>query len=293
MAEQKVELRKIRDFSENLNDTFAFITQNFAPLVTSFLAIAGIFLLATAIFNGMYQSRFTEIFQQIIAGREIIRSPFQYFSGYTLFSPLLSWISMTAMHVTIIAYIKIYATEGGHKATLPEVWEVFKKYFLKVLIYTIPISLLTGVGFVFCVFPAIYFLVAFLPFPVVLIMEDQTFSGAFNRCFTLIKENFWLSLGLYIVVYLIYAIAAGIISATMAGVAGILSYLTTNDIRSTIAVAASVLGVFSFLFYIVFYISVALHYFTLTEKYDGTGMMQRLDKLGEGGNDFNNTGEQY
>ena len=57
MAEQKIELRKIRDLSENLNDTFTFIRQNLKPLVTSFLGIAGIVMLANAIVGGIYQSQ--------------------------------------------------------------------------------------------------------------------------------------------------------------------------------------------------------------------------------------------
>jgi hypothetical protein len=57
MAEQKVELRKIRDLSENLNDTFTFIRQNFKPLVTSFLGIAGIVMLANAIMGGYTKAR--------------------------------------------------------------------------------------------------------------------------------------------------------------------------------------------------------------------------------------------
>jgi hypothetical protein len=36
-----------------------------------------------------------------------------------------------------------------------------------------------------------------------------------------------------------------------------------------------------------------MHYFTLAEKLDGTGMLQRLDRLGEKGGDFDNIKEQY
>ncbi|HEX8278284.1 MAG TPA: hypothetical protein VF540_06295, partial [Segetibacter sp.] len=198
-----------------------------------------------------------------------------------------------AMQTAIIAYMKVYEMKGGQAATVQEVWEVFKSYYLKVLLYTIPVYLVIMVGFVFCLAPGIYLAVVMLPFPVVLIVEDQTFSGAFNRCFAIIKDNFWLSLLLYFVVYLVYGISSGIVSLVMAGVTGILSYLSTNNLSTTLGIATSVLTALSFVFYIVFYVSVTLHYFSLAEKYDGTGMMKRLDKLGESNNDFNNVHEQY
>ncbi|HEX8462473.1 MAG TPA: hypothetical protein VF623_13630, partial [Segetibacter sp.] len=95
------------------------------------------------------------------------------------------------------------------------------------------------------------------------------------------------------VVYLIYGISSGIISLVMAGIAGTISYLTTNDVGSTIGIVTSVLSALSFVFYVIFYVSVTLHYYSLTEKFDGTGMLQRLDALGNSGNDFNNIQEQY
>ncbi len=294
MAEQKIELRKIRDFSENLNDTFVFIKQNFKPLLISFITIAGVFLLANSIVSGIYQSQFGSVFKDLLAGStRIARSPFEFINGTYFLIPLLTWFSMTAMHVVIAGYMKLYDVNQKGAPATQEVWEVFKKYYFKVLFYTVPIYLLTIIGFLFCIAPGVYFWVVFTPFPIILVAEDATFSGAYNRCFTIIKENFWQSFVIYFVVYIIYAFSSGIISGMLALITGVLSYFTTRDITTTIGLATSVLNVFTFVFYIVFYVSAVLHYFTLTEKYDGTGILKRLDKLGESGTDFNNIQEQY
>src|ERR1051325_6059911 len=111
MAEQKIELRKIRDFSENLNDTFVFIRQNLKPLFTCFLGIAGIFMLASAIINGIYQSEMGDVFREILGGiPRRNRSPFpsQVFNGTYLVVILFAWANMVAMKVSIIAYMKVY-----------------------------------------------------------------------------------------------------------------------------------------------------------------------------------------
>ena len=294
MAEQKIELRRIRDFGENISDTLLFIKQNLKPLVSSFFAIAGIFLLANAVISGFYQSQHGNVFQAIFSGRiRTNQSINPMFSGLYFLLPLLGFFSANAMHVSIISYVKVYELKQGEAPTIEEVWETFKKYYFKVLLYSIPLYLLIIVGMVFCLIPGIYFLVVLLPFPVVVIVEDQSFSGAFSRCFEIIKKNFWLSLGIYFVVGLIYSFASGIISVVMGGIAGALSYLSTGDISKTIGIATSVLSALSFVFYIVFYVAIALHYFTLAEKFDGTGMMRRIDTLGDNRPDHDNLQEQY
>lgn len=293
MAEQKIELRKIRDLSENLNDTFTFIRQNFKPLVTSFLGIAGIVMLANAIVGGIYQSQAGYVFRDIFSNQNDKRFHFSVFSPTYFALVFLGWINFIAMNVVIACYMKLYNSSQWQSPTIQEVWEEFKNYFLKVLLYTIPVNLITIAGFAFCLLPGIYLAVVFAPFPIALIVENQTLGGAWDRCFSIIKDNFWSSMGIYILAYLIYAISAGIISAVIAALTSIVSYFTTKDISATIGIVTSVLSIFSFLFYIIFYVSVCIHYFNLAERHDGTGMMQRLDTLGGSGNDFDNIQEHY
>ncbi|MEJ7829689.1 MAG: hypothetical protein WKF91_15875 [Segetibacter sp.] len=302
MAEQKIELRKIRDLSENLNDTFGFIRQNFKPLVTSFLIIAGIFMLANSILNGIYQGGvmggafkdFMRGYEDGVRGnRNTTRSPFWMFNETYFVVVVLAWINFIAMSAVITCYMKLYDRLQKQAPTIQEVWDEFKKYFLKVLLYSVPIALLTAAGFAFCLIPGIYLAVVFVPFSIAVIVEDETFGGAWNRCFALIKDNFWNSFGTYLLVYIIYSFSAGIISGVFALLTGLASYFTTKDISTTIGIATSVLNIFSFVFYIVFYVSVVLHYFNLAERQYGTGVLQRLNTLGEKGNDFNNVQEQY
>lgn len=293
MAEQKVELRKIRDLGENLNDTFSFIRQNFKPVVTSFIGIAGIIMLANAILSGIYQSQSGNVFTTIFRNGRGFSSPLSLF-GPTYYAILiLGWLNYIAMNTVIACYVKLYDSLQGLHPEIQEVWVDFKKYFLRMLFYNIPIFLLIMIGMLFCLLPGIYLAVVFVPFTIVVVAEDQTFGGAWSRCFDLIKNNFWPSLGIYFVVYLIYSFSAGIISAIIGLFTGLISYFTTKDISTTVGLVVSVLSIFSFVFYIVFYVSVCLHYYNLTERHDATGMMRRLDALGGSGNDFNNIEEHY
>jgi hypothetical protein len=294
MAQQKVELRKIRDFSENLNDTFGFITQNLKPLTISFLGIAGVFMLAAAVIQGFYQNEMGNMFEQILKGSSSSSVvPFDLFGGTYFIVGLFAWINIVAMRVALIAYVKIYDRKDGETPTMPEVWDEFKKYFFKVLIYSIPIILLILVGFVFCIIPGIYLWVVLVPFEIVLMVEDKSFGEAFSRCYVLIKDNFWTSFGIYLVTYVIYSFMTGIIGGVVGLLAGVISYFTMDDISTTVALVTSVLNIFSFVFYIVFFISAILNYYSLAEKFDGTGILKRLNNLGGNTTNFNNIEEQY
>ena len=261
----------------------------------SFLGIAGVFMLAAAIIQGIYQNDMTGVLQELIGGIKDgsgQSSSMSIFTGTYFLVALFAWVNIVAMKVAIIAYVKVYERNDGETPAMPEVWDEFKTYFFKLLIFSIPIVLLIGLGFVFCLVPGVYFWVVLMPFEIVLMVEGKGFSAAFSRCYVIIKNNFWQSFGIYIIAYLIYSFSSGIIGLIVGVIAGAISYFTTNDLGSTIGLVTSILNIFSFVFYIIFFISAILHYYSLTEQYDGTGMLKRLDSLG-GNSSFNNIEEQY
>ncbi|MEO6330655.1 MAG: hypothetical protein ABIO55_17105 [Ginsengibacter sp.] len=294
MDEQKVELRKIRDFSDNLNDTILFIRQNLKPLLTCFVTIAGAFMLTSAILTGLYQNQWGSLIQDIL-NRKNTRTTgaVNMFNGSFFLVLIFAWLNYVAMQVVVISYVKVYELKNGKMPLIGEVWDVFKKYFLKVFFYSIPISILTALGFFLCLFPGIYLAVVFVPFFAVLIVEDRPFGEAYSRCLKLIKDNFWISFGIYILTYLIAYFCGGIISLVLGSITGLISYFTTRDIDTTVVLIDAIINIFAFIFYIFYYVAVCMHYFNLSEKYDGIGMMRKLDSIGGNDQDFDNTKEQY
>ncbi len=297
MAEQKIELRKIRDFGQNINDSFVFLRQNLRPLLKSFFAICGVFMIGQAIFNGIYQSHSLGIFDQLLGGKTNTNYQTRGFSDVFNFEYFLLVIFMmltyVAMNTALGAYLKFYLENDGVQANIDEIWSIFKRYFFKVFLFSIPIVLLIIVGTFLCILPGIYLGVVLVPFSFILIIEDTGLSGAFNRCFEIIKENFWSSLVIYFVAYLIYAVASGIISTVVTLVFGAAAYFTTKSIGSTVAVATSFFNIFSHIFYVIYFVSAALQYFTLVETRDGTGILNRIDNIGSDKNNFDHIEEQY
>ncbi len=293
MAQQKVQLRKLRDFGENLSDTFQFIRQEFKPLATSFVLISGVFIMAQSVVAGLYEARLFSVFDDLAKGGALQPREISDVFSFTYFLVLaLSLLTLTVMHVSIAAYMKYY-DEHGNSPSFSEVWNGTKRYFIKVFFFSIPVYLLIIAGLILCLLPGIYFAVVLIPFPYVIVMEDASFGEAFNRCFIIVKENFWISLGIYFVTYLIYSFSSGIISFITGILAGLISYFSTKEIGSSAGIATSVINAVSYLFYIIYFISVALHYFNLAERTDGTGIARRLESIGSNINPNTNIEEQY
>lgn len=294
MAEQKTEFRKNRGFGENLNDTFQFIKQNFKPLFKAFFAICSVFMITQAILNGFYQSSFvgswTTILQGATGSKFRMGDVFnmQYF--LVILFMLLTYI---AMQVTVAAYIKYYVAHDGEQPGIDDVWAIFSKYFFTVLLYNIPVLLIIIAGTVFCFLPGIYLWVVFVPLTFVAVIEDKDFGNTFSRCFELIKENFWMSLGIYLVSYLIYTISGSIVGMIVSAIIGAATFFTTKSFGATYGIATSFLNIFTFCFYIIFLLSAAFNYFSLVESKDGTGIMDRINNIGNKNADHHNREEQY
>lgn len=280
MAEQKITLRKLRDFGENYNETFGFIRQNFGPLLKSFFAVAGIFMLLHSIAIAMYSSEqssfINDVFKDIAANRSVADTlSIGYFLNLGSY-----YLLYVAMQTAITGYFMAYDEKDGEKPAMTDVWKYFSRNFFKVFFYCIPLVLLLIIGTLFCLVPGIYLGVVLTPFVSVVMIEERSFTGSFNRCFTIIKENFWISLAIYLVSYIIFSMMSGIITIVIGAIVGVATLFTTKQIGPAYVIIMSLASVFQFIFYIVFYVSVMLHYYNLVERTDGTGLLNRINDIG-------------
>ncbi|MBC7652530.1 MAG: hypothetical protein H7101_12355 [Deinococcales bacterium] len=281
MDSEKMELRKLRDFSQNLNDTFQFIRQELKPLLAGFMAICGVFIILSGIVSGIYQQDSVKDILKAFTGVKVKQRGFDdLFSGMYFLLLLIQYFSYMLIAVVLAAYFKVYDTKGKASPTIEEVWNKTMQYIIPIFFFSIVYTIITVVSVFFCVVPFFYFAVVFAPFTMIYVMEDCAFGIGFNRCFALIKNNFWMSFAIYFVAYIIYAFGAGIIGAIVSVIAGLASYFTTKDVSATVAIVSGILQVFTHVFYIVFFVSVALNYFNLTEQLDGSGLLKRIDSIG-------------
>jgi hypothetical protein len=294
MAEQKIEFRKIRDFGEVMNDTFSFIRQNFKPLFKSFFAICSFFMIALAILTGLYQSQYLSGLDELFNGKRMQGDLVRQLASSGYFIMVFFGLStFVAMQVAIGAYVKSYVTNHGAPPAIEKVWSVFIRYFPRVFLFSLPFTLFTIVGCIFCLFPGVYLWTVFLPFPLVVIMENRGFTETYSRCFDIIMYEFWASFGVYVVGYLIYLIGTTIIEGLFTFMFEMFHIFSTGNITQAKDFVIAFLDIFSYSFYIVFFLAVTLQYFSLVEKKEGTGLLHRINSIGDNKNHFDNIEEQY
>ena len=267
------------------------------PLIISFFVIAGIFMIVRAIFAGIYQSQSFGILDQFRLGRSARYDTnlglSRILSVQYFLLMLFSWLSIVASQLALGAYIKIYVEQNGAQATPAQVWEVFKKYFFRVFFFSIPLAVLILIGYCFCIVPGVWLTVVLVPYNLILMVEDLSFGDAFSRCFSIIRDNFWISLAVYLVAGIIYVFGGLIVSAAVGAVVGISAFFTTRSLGTTLGIVTSILNIFSGFFYIIFFVSMALQYYNLVEIHDGTGLLGRIDEIGGGQPLSSNAPEEY
>lgn len=294
-----IELTKTRDFGEIITDTLLFIRQNLKPLLKCVLVFCGFFIVAGIFLGILQQSKMLNFMNSSFpspGGRVPVNSPFD-FIGVEYFALLfILFLNYTSMHVTVLAYISLYKEKGNIPPTVQEVWGYFKYFYFKILGSSIVVSLLLMVASMLCLAPGVYLfpILAFV-YPI-MIFENTTFGYAFNRSFKLIKENWWLTFGTFLVIGLIMYVAVLVIimPLTIINMGSMFVHPEKGfHLSTTITFITTALENLCQLFFIIPLVAVALCYFNLTEKIENTGLLSRINHLGTTNNDSNLPAEEY
>lgn len=295
--EPKIELAKLRDFGEIISDTFQFIRQNFKELLKNFFIFCGFFLIALSAVSFLQQYKIMHVFNEASAGGpQTFGSTMSDFWVSYVATMIFSVLTMCAISVTVLSYMALYKQKGNVAPTTDEVWGYFKYYFLRILGGTLVIGLLIGAGFALCLIPGIYlFPILGLIFPI-MVMENTRFGYAFNRSFQLIKENWWVTAGAVLVIWIIVYIMIIVITIPASAVNMASIWLRPQKIPqlSTETILFSViLQTFAQVLLIIPTIGISLCYFNLAEHKEGTSLLDRINKFGTPGEQTNLPTEEY
>lgn len=295
----KVELAKVRDFGEIINDTFLFLKQNIKPLLKYFFIFCGIFVVAGVISASLYQLKITTTMNSVSNGTyntmEYKPSFFSFFGPELFLTSIFSFLSIITIQVMVLSYITLYNEKGKQVPTTEEVWGYIKYYYLKILGSSIVLNILLVVGFLLCFIPGLYLAPIFALILPIMIIENTSFSYAFNRSFFLIKENWWATFGAMVVVWIIFSVCRGIIilPTTLINAVSMIIQPQKGTLSVPAAIITAALQQVCMVFIIIPVITLSLCYFNLSESKDGTSLLERINKLGTEKPDANLPDEEY
>jgi len=299
MPQKKIELSKPRDFGEIINDSFLFVRQNFKYLIKYFFIFCGVFLLASIVVSVITQLKIINTvtnYNPNSFDNDDLVSRFSFLSLRFLLLLVFLFLEYCAINVTITCYMALYKHKGKVPPTTEEMWGYFKFFFLKVLGSNFILSILTLLGFALCILPGFYLGVIFALVPSIMIVENTSFGYAFNQCFRLIKDNWWVTFGAMVVMGIIIYVMSFVMNvpALVLRMSSLLTHSMSGTTMFTITtIVSSVLEEIARIFQILAIVTTSLCYFNLSESKDGTSLMERINRFGTGQTDLNAAPEEY
>lgn len=274
-----------RDFGDKINATFQYITQNFKSLGLALLYIVGPLALVAGIASGIVQSN-------VLATVGFMRSdPSDPLAGIRMLQSIFSptyWVALifgllTSLAVNLVTYahMKLYAEKNGTDSTVSEVWEATQPLIGRGLIITVLGAIITVVALLFFVIPGIYVAVVLSLALVVTTFEGTDFGQTWNRCFQLIRDKWWSTFGL-LVVMVIVSFILGLIFNIPAGVIGFLTAAKLLPSASTfwLVLTTIISSVGSTLLRALICVAIAFQYTNLVERQEGRGLISAIDSIG-------------
>jgi hypothetical protein len=266
---EKIELSKVREFGDIISDSFILIRQNFKPLMTAYLVICGMFIvtgvLVTVVAN----------WQQAAEGSS---GPFSFW-GFT--GLLFQLIEYTAVILTTISYLAIYKQKDNQAPTFLEVWEYFKFYFFRVFGAQVVLTIGLFLGFLFCFLPGIYLSPIFALVTPIMVIENTNVEYAIRKAFRIIKENWWFTFGVILLLSIIIVMAFLLFFIPAAIFYSGSQWLTGNSFNTTFNIIQAIIIHAGQVLWLLPIIAVTLVYYSLAEHTEGSSLVNRIKMFGK------------
>ena len=229
--DRKIEIRKERDFGQKFNVTIEFIRQEFKPIMKGIIYISGPFIVLASLMGAYYQRNSISLLSFSIENQDLLTDDFWISAVALILFSMLAYIFIFAV---VNEYVKRYQ-DSQKSLEINALWEGVKSalpgYFISTLGYSGLLFFASLVaGFVFAGFIALnifiinMFLVVglvigvFFSF-VLLYLTFVTYNtehaglfGSIRRTLSLLKGDWWSSLGLFIVSWLMVSIVSMVFS---------------------------------------------------------------------------------
>ncbi len=283
-----------RNFSQKINAVFDFLRQNYQYLGKGLLFIALPFLLISSAVLAFATAEMVK--NQTSLQAENASNPFAIFTSgayaETIYMYFVRAIIPILLNQSIVAtlvysYVVFYQKNGNEGAISVEtLLAQVKKNFLTVLLSNLGMNAILILATLLFVIPAIYVAVPLIFLVIIRLVENLSFGQAFSRCFELLKNEWWNTVGLLLIMYIIQNVVSFVFQAPAA------AYQTTQmltslsesrnfepDLLYTALLTIAVVG--DQLVYTLMFLTISVQYFSLVEKREAKGLLSRIDSIGE------------
>ena len=275
-----------RDFGQKINATFQYISQNFRSLGMALLYIVGPVAVVSGIASGVMQSNLLKLVGESANARtDDPIAAFQLISQFT--SPtfwlamLFSLLANVAVVLTTYAHMNVYDRTDGRFVTVASVWAEVQPALGRAIVISVLGSIITGVAMLFLIVPGIYVAVVLSLALAVTTFEGTGFGETWERCFRLIRDNWWSTFGLIVVVAIIVGIVGMIFAIPTAVIGFLIGGKLLPDVSTVWLVIGNVIALVGrTLLNSIVYLAIGFQYTNLVERQEGRGLASAIDSIG-------------
>ncbi|WP_456439971.1 hypothetical protein [Psychroserpens sp.] len=287
-----IEFKKQREFGDLLADTFAFIRNEFKPLMSAIIRISGpyvaLFLIAMVFYTYIIGDMFNF---DLLETNQFSANPLKLVLAYVAYfgAAILAYTFTTS---TVLHYIKSYTKNSGI-INLVDVKQNVYKTFWGFLGLSILKALTIIIAVVLCCLPVFYFIVPMIVVLPILVFEKTGASDAYGKSYSLIKDEFWMTLATIVLLLIIYWVISFVFSlptaiytyAKMGVFSGEIDPGNLDAFVDPIYIFLNVVGAFfQYILNIITIVGSAFIYFNLNERKYFSGTLERIDSLGKSEN---------
>lgn len=270
-----INFRQQRDFSDVLNETFAFFRQNFRPLAKNFLFIIAPFIALETIIAGFFG--LTTFLGT--AGKNVstmFAGMFLYYVAFFFTSIILTGF--------VNGFIVLYMDRGGVHFSTSDINALIKKFFWRLFLSTLIVGMIAGGGMMFFIIPGIFFGVILSPYSIILMRENTGAFNAIGRCFELVLGRWWRTFAVIVVSYFISSVFSLAVQIPQYLLMWFVEFhSTTGNVpdyyRFLISILSFFTGAIARFLLIIPAVAIAFQYFSIVEEKELVGLFERIDRI--------------
>lgn len=281
----KIDFYQKRQFGDKLNITFVFIRENAWPYLKVQMLVAGPILLLINIL--MSQTQLSLLDPMQLLGSDDFISELGRIYGLVFLNVLLTGSLVPALGY---GYMQAYQHKAPKEISLADVTKGLGKRFGLIFGYGLVFFIVVIISSFFFLIPGVFFFTVLSLGTAIIVFEGSDPFTAFGRCFSLIKDKFFSTLGLIVVIFFIGYFVNMLFSLPQSIVYGIWAFtsldggtLNPSEMPAYMQVLTIVFAVFvafgSILTYSFIYIGLAFQYFNLVERRESRGLMERIHAM--------------
>lgn len=319
MNQEKINLQQARDFGETFNASIKILRQNFRLFFQSILFLGGPFILLSSIAGAFYQSNALSMYSpsRILDMKNLLQ---QFGLAYLLFI-IAALIANLMIMGTVFSFLMVYQEKGPGNFTVNDVGKTLRQnignilaiFFVFFAIGIVLVALLAGILYAIAsAIPVLGVLViiflflgilAFCPpfvwqFSVVYLVKMKEDKGVFEslgKTWNVLRGNFWWTWLIVVCSSIAIAIAGFVFTLPQAAYQMFIAFSNirggTGEVSIPFLMIATVCTFCATLLQSVLHLVNGVHYYSLAEKKDGEGLIERINEIGN--MPTNNVNQQY